>query len=244
MMSSKDKESSLFMKTMTLSPLRLLRTTMKEFNFFEHIYSGKLTGIVDHINGKYDSNEITYIACCKDDETEKSGLDLAVYLGYANIALYLLSLGANQCQVDKLQRNTIHTVAYRGDYDCAVIILNYLRYVEMKNLYKSLYECKHAYKFKNLDIDHGNLASTVLHDEDTKKRFEEFNASIQKLLSDYCESVTSIINEFRLSKAASNTYASKISMARIQYIMVLNQAIHDAIPVSYTHLTLPTILRV
>jgi len=186
---SKASETATFFKTMTLSPPRLHGTTQRAFDLFKHIYSGELTAIVDYVNGHYDKDEITYIACCKDDENNKSALDLAAYLGYHNIVLYLLSLGSNPADVDKKGRNTFHTIAYRGDYDCAVIILNYLRYVEMRQLYQDLYHCKHAYKFKNLDIDHGDLVATVLHDEETKKRYQEFDATITKLLEDYCAKI-------------------------------------------------------
>ncbi len=192
------KETDLFLKTMTLLPPRGLRDTAgaRSFDLFRHLYAGELTAVVDHINYHYDENEIAYIACCKDEANGKSGLDLAVYLGFKNIVLYLLSLGANPGQTDNRQRNTFHTVAYRGDYDCAVQVLNYMRYQEMRGLYRALYECKHVYRFKNLDIDHGQLASTVLHDEATKQRFLEFNANVQKLLADYCERIVKSGEQF------------------------------------------------
>ncbi len=192
----KKNETTLFLKSMTLFPPRFLGTTGKAFDLFKHIYAGELTAIVDYVNTHYEENEIAYIACCKDDDNGKSALDLAAYLGFRNIALYLLSLGANPAQTDNRGRNTFHTIAYRGDYDSAVIALNYQRYQDMKQLYQSLYEAKHAYKFKNLDIDHGELASTVLHDEGTKQRFQEFNATVQKLLEDYCEKIVQSADQY------------------------------------------------
>ena len=237
MKSMKEKQTTLFLKSMSLSPPKygkretrkgLHKETEKPFELFENVYGGKLTTIVDHINYNFEENEIAYVACCKEEATEKTGLDIASYLGFQNIVMYLLSLNSNPCIIDKKKRNTFHTVAFRGELDCAVIILNYLRYVEMRNLYNALYETKRAYKFKNLDIDHGELAKTVLHDEATKKRFTEFDVTVQKLLRDYCEKVHFTDSFIRSLKHTRRHYARGIFLGKTLSTTVLNLHIQDA----------------
>jgi len=186
---AKVKEANTFLNSMTIFGKSLVEGNNGSFNLFTHVFYGELTPIVDYINNSETESEIAYIACAKEPRNGKSALDITCYLGFRNIALYLLSLGADASLTDNKQRNTFHTVAYRGEYIAASMILNYQRYIEMKAFYKGLVATKQKYKFKDLDVDHGRLVATILHDDSTKDRFQEFNANVQELFKDYCDRI-------------------------------------------------------
>eukprot|EP00826_Nyctotherus_ovalis_P062414 TRINITY_DN9025_c0_g1_i1.p1 TRINITY_DN9025_c0_g1~~TRINITY_DN9025_c0_g1_i1.p1 ORF type:complete len:154 (+),score=39.93 TRINITY_DN9025_c0_g1_i1:159-620(+) len=134
---NKLKETTLFLKSMHIFGKSLVEVNTDSFNLFAHVFYGELTPIIDYINNSQSESEVAYIACAKEPRNGKSALDVACYLGFRNIALHLLSLGADPAMVDNRQRNTFHTVAYRGEYCAASMILNYQRYVDMKALYKN-----------------------------------------------------------------------------------------------------------
>jgi hypothetical protein len=83
-----------------------------------------------------------------------------------------------EINIDNEGRSAYHIAAYRGSYDCLVSILNIERIYQKKTLFDQLQRLKQIYKFKNLDIKHGKLVSTVFHDESTIKRHEEFNIKV------------------------------------------------------------------
>jgi hypothetical protein len=63
-----------------------------------------------------------------------------------------------------------------------------------KTLFDQLCKEKQYYKFKNMDIKHGHLVSTVFHDADTIKRHEEFNIKVVNLFESYARD---LINRYR-----------------------------------------------
>lgn len=114
------------------------------------------------------------------------------YLGFKNIALYLtMKMGSPQTvinqdiNVDKEARNCYHMMCYKGNYDCVVAMLNIERIFLKKILFDQLLATKNRYRFKNMDIKHGHLATSVFHDAETVKRHEEFNIRVFNLLQTY-----------------------------------------------------------
>lgn len=87
-----------------------------------------------------------------------------------------------------------HTLCYRGNYECVIAILNIERVFLKKTLFDQINREKSKYRFKNMDIKHGKLVSTVFHDADTIKRHEEFNIRIQNLFEQYARD---LINRLR-----------------------------------------------
>lgn len=83
------------------------------------------------------------------DEDNRIPIDIAGYLGYKNISLYLLSkLGTpsdivhQQINVDKTGRNVYHIMCYRGSFDCMVAHLNMERICYKKILFDQLHKEK------------------------------------------------------------------------------------------------------
>ncbi len=110
---------------------------------------------------------------------------LSSYLGFKNIVLYLMTnLGTpsdvihQELNQDNMGRHLFHLLCYKGNYECLIQILNIERVYLKKTLFDQLYREKQRYRFKNMDIKHGHLVSTVFHDADTVKRHEEFNIRV------------------------------------------------------------------
>ena len=115
-------------------------------------------------------NDILYLLESQD-ELGRTPIVIASYLNFKNIALYLaikqgdpdkyLSMELN---VDKEGRTYYHSVCYRGNYEVLTTLLNYERACLKKVVSDMLQYAKNQSKFKNLDIKHGELVSTVYHD--------------------------------------------------------------------------------
>lgn len=128
----------------------------------------------------------------QQDELGRTPIDLASYFNFKNIALFLAIKSGNpveymqqELNIDKEGRSCFHTLAYRGNYDTLMTLLNYERVCLKKVIYDELHEVKKRYQFKNLDIDHGHLVSTVYHDADTIRRHGDFNMRANGLFERY-----------------------------------------------------------
>jgi hypothetical protein len=62
-----------------------------------------------------------------------------------------------------------------------IALLNIERVYLKKILFDQLLREKNRYRFKNMDIKHGHLASAVFHDAETVKRHEDFNIRVYNL---------------------------------------------------------------
>ncbi len=72
----------------------------------------------------------------------RTPLDLACYLGYKNIALYLMTnMGTpaevvhTELNIDNLGRSLFHIALYKGNYECLISILNIERIYLKKTLF-------------------------------------------------------------------------------------------------------------
>ena len=167
---------------------------------FAHVYTGELTSIVKRFTSRFnqndDSNNKRVVQSQNDilqllierDELGRTPLDIAGYLGFKNIALYLvMKKGTPQdvihqeINVDDEGRNVFHSILARGNYDCLVALLNIERVYLKKTLFDQLLQEKNRYRFKNMDIKHGHLTSSVFHDADSLKRHEDFNIRVFNL---------------------------------------------------------------
>ena len=115
------------------------------------------------------------------DQDGRNPFDLACFLGFKNIALYLISKMGNpqdvitqEINLDKNQRNAYHYMCYRGNIDCLTAVLNLERVYLKKTLFDQLLREKNTYRFKNMDVKHGSLVSSIYKDADLMKRFEDF----------------------------------------------------------------------
>jgi len=86
-----------------------------------------------------------------------------------------------EINVDDLGRNVFHSILAKGNYDCLIALLNIERVYLKKTLFDQLLQEKNRYRFKNMDIKHGHLTSSVFHDADSLKRHEDFNIRVFNL---------------------------------------------------------------
>lgn len=94
-----------------------------------------------------------------------------------------------EINIDVEDRNAYHSMCFRGNYDCTIILLNIERVYLKKTLYDQLIADKNKYRFKNMDIKHGHLSSQIFHDSDSIKRHEEFNIRVFNLFQKYSEDI-------------------------------------------------------
>jgi ankyrin repeat protein len=130
------------------------------------------------------------------DELGRTPLDVSCFLGFKNIALYLLSkMGTPQdvihqeINVDNEGRNLYHNLCYKGQYDCMIVLLNIERVYLKKTLFDQLLREKNKYRLKNMDIEHGHLSKAIFHDADSVQRHEEFNIRVFNLLEQYSKDI-------------------------------------------------------
>ena len=130
------------------------------------------------------------------DEDGRNPMDLAAYLGFKNIALYLVQkMGTpsdvihQEINVDNQGRNAYHYMCYKGNFDCLISLLNIERIYLKKTLFDQLLKEKNRFRFKNMDIKHGHLVSAIFHDSNTVKRHEDFNIVVYNLFEQYARDI-------------------------------------------------------
>mmetsp|Transcript_33641 Transcript_33641/g.51884 ORF Transcript_33641/g.51884 Transcript_33641/m.51884 type:complete len:138 (+) Transcript_33641:67-480(+) len=121
---------------------------------FTDVYKGNLTDIVKRFNTKSSqddpSNSSNIVQSQNDilqllierDEQGRSPLDIACFLGFKNIALYLImKMGTPQdvihqeINVDNEGRNCYHSLCFKGNFDCMIALLNIERVYLKKTLF-------------------------------------------------------------------------------------------------------------
>lgn len=111
-----------------------------------------------------DPSDINQFIHSKDDKGN-TPIDIACYLGYKNLTLYLLRYGADPSQYDNRKRNAFHYVCEKGEYYVCNVLLNFMRHQRREEIFTSLTNLKKTLGFKCLDVKEGELVSTVWHDE-------------------------------------------------------------------------------
>ena len=100
-----------------------------------------------------------------------------------------LNVISQQINVDNMGRNAYHSILYKGNYEVLIMLLNIERVYMKKVLYDQLCNEKNRFRFKNMDIEHGKLTSSVFHDEESIKRHEEFNMNVINLFENYAKNI-------------------------------------------------------
>ena len=145
-------------------------------------YYGKITMIFDIFN-KIDINQAKNIVQNSFTEDKKRNcLQLASFLNFPNIFLYLLTYDADPNYIDENHQNTFHFICYKGNFQILNILLNFISYkIKLKYLNKIENE-KIKFGFNNLDIQKGKLSKAV---HITKKILKNFN-DLQKTIKNEC----------------------------------------------------------
>ena len=158
-----------------------LDESSNDFNLCYLTYYGKLTLIVEQFNHQPLEDSISIVEKSVSEDQKHTPLQIASFLNYSNIFLYLLTFDANPNSKDINSQNTWHILGYRGHPTLSGLLLNYIRYkLKMKYL-KEIDEIKNRSGFSNLDIVKGKLSRAVRLNEENIHKFESFKKKINDL---------------------------------------------------------------
>jgi len=177
------KMNQLYNKSILLS--EPLLEDENSFNLCYLVYHGKLTKIAEQFNKQpiKDSEDLVSM----DTET-KTPLEIAGYLGFKNIFLYLLTFGADPYHIDNLGQNLWHCCCYRGEINILSLLLNYERFLYKMKSMDLIENIKKSYSFSKLDILNGGLSKAVNMTETNIKKFKSF----QTKLREECENIVNL----------------------------------------------------
>ena len=102
---------------------------------------------------------------------KRNPLQIAAFLNFSNIFLYLLTYNADSGKIDSFLQNTWHILAYRGHTRIMELLLNHIRYELKKKSLKNIDEIKKQQGFSNLDLVKGKLSKAVPLTDDKVSKF-------------------------------------------------------------------------
>jgi len=183
-------KAQLYNKIISFKPLTEEDKTL-DFDLSYLTYNGKLTLIIEKFNSKNCKLEDSK-ALVEESESSDQGhnpLQIASFLHFPNIFLYLLTFGADANKKDKNNQNTWHILAYRGHHILSGLLLNYIRYKKKMEILKLIDKEKENSGFSNLDIVKGKLSRAVRLNEENLEKFNNLQEKIknlaEKLINDF-----------------------------------------------------------
>ena len=166
-------------KTIRMKPIEKLSENEKnDFNLCFYVYQGKLTSIVEVFNHQKIENSIKIVKESVADKN-RNPLQIAAFLNFSNIFLYLLTFDADPGKLDDDFQSTWHILGYRGHTRIMGILLNHIRYdLKQKSLTK-IDSIKKEYGFSDLDIVKGKLSKAVYLTDVNIHKFQELQKKIK-----------------------------------------------------------------
>ena len=188
--------NTLYNKTISMKPIEKLEKveekkkndeekTREEIYFEEmsknlcfYVYQGKLTYIVERFN-HIDIEKSIKIVKETLAEKRRNSLQIAAFLNFPNIFLYLLTFEADYEHLDEDNQSTWHILGYRGHTRIMGILLNHIRYtLKMKSL-KNIDSIKKEYGFSSLDIVKGKLSKAVYLTKVNINKFQHLQKKVK-----------------------------------------------------------------
>ena len=170
-------------KIISFRPLINEEDKISDFDLSYLTYNGKLTLIVEKFNSKITSlaNSKSLVQKTVSTDQGHNPLQIASFLNFSNIFLYLLTFGANPNKKDNNNQNTWHILAYRGHPKLSGLLLNFIRYQKKMEILKLIDIEKQNSGFSNLDIVKGKLSRAVRLNEENLENFKNLQENIEKL---------------------------------------------------------------
>lgn len=144
-------------------------------------YYGKLTLIVEQFNHEPIEQSLKIVQNSTAEDQNHNPLQIASFLNYSNIFLYLLTFEADPNKKDSNSQNTWHILGYRGHPKLAGLLLNYIRYKLKMEMLSKIDEVKAKSGFSNLDIVKGKLSRAVRLNEENIDKFNILQNKIKEL---------------------------------------------------------------
>ena len=167
-------------KTITFEPPLIREENSEDFDLCYLTYYGKITLIVEQFNHQPLDTSKSIVKNSISKDQNHTPLQIASFLNFANIFLYLLTFDANQNVQDKNLQNTWHILGYRGHSKLSGLLLNYIRYKQKMKCLEDIDKIKANSGFSNLDIVKGKLSRAVRHDEENLKKFYDLQNNIRE----------------------------------------------------------------
>ena len=170
-------------KIISFKPLIEEEDMLSDFDLNYLTYNGKLTLIVEQFNSKNCSLE-TSQSLVQESVSNDQGhnpLQIASFLNFSNIFLYLLTFGADPNKKDENNQNTWHILAYRGHPKLSGLLLNYIKKKKKMQILKLIDKEKENSGFSNLDIVKGKLSRAVRLNEENVENFKNLQQKIENL---------------------------------------------------------------
>ena len=171
-------DKTYYNKTISMKPIEHLKENEKQdFDLCFYVYQGKLTSIVEVFNHQTIQKSIKLVKESIADKN-RNPLQIAAFLNFSNIFLYLLTFEADSGKVDEDLQSTWHILGYRGHTRIMGLLLNHIRYILKQKSLKKIDSIKKEYGFSNLDIVKGKLSKAVYL---TKVNITKFNQLQKKV---------------------------------------------------------------
>ena len=186
-------------KVVTFEPL-IRDENFEEFDLNFLTYYGKLSIIVEQFNNQPLEKSLSLVQNSFSEDQGHNALQIASFLNFSNIFLYLLTFGADPNKKDKNSQNTWHILGYKGHPKLSALLLNYIRYRQKMEILAQLDEIKAKSGFSNLDIVRGKLSRAVRLNEENIKNFEQLQNNAKDLAIKLIDSFFGEIMEGLLCK--------------------------------------------
>jgi ankyrin repeat protein len=189
-----NKDSIPFNATISMKPIESLGDiNNKDFNLCFYVYQGKLTSIIEVFNHQPIEKSIKIVKESVADKN-RTPLQIAAFLNYSNIFVYLLTFEADSGKIDEDKQSTWHILGYRGHTRIMGLLLNHIRYVLKQKSLKKIDSIKKEYGFSSLDIVKGKLSKAVYLTEVNIQKFQELQKKVKKeaerLIKEFIDKLT------------------------------------------------------
>lgn len=148
-----------------------------DFDLFYYVYNGKLSIIADHFNKISISQTVKLVNQFKEN---RSNLQIAAFLGFSNIFLYLLTFDADIYHQDENLQNLCHFINYKGEIKNLLILFNFLKFRLKMETLEAIENLKKTYNLSKIDVNKGKLSQAVNQTGTNLKRFETFQKYLRE----------------------------------------------------------------
>ena len=204
------------------------------FDLCYYTYYGKLTLIVEEFNKEPLDKSISLVKEVVSQDQNHNPLQIASFLNYSNIFLYLLTFEADPLKKDQNSQNTWHILGYRGHPKLSGLLLNFIRYKQKMEILEKIDKVKEESGFSNLDIVKGKLSRAVRLNEENIRKFEDLQEKIRILAKQLIDNFLEEIKEGLMCQ--DNEQQTPFHLAAMSKFPLCHKFIHQILDFDYFNL--------
>ena len=204
------------------------------FDLCYYTYYGKLTLIVEEFNKEPLDKSISLVKEVVSQDQNHNPLQIASFLNYSNIFLYLLTFEADPLKKDQNSQNTWHILGYRGHPKLSGLLLNFIRYKQKMEILEKIDKVKEESGFSNLDIVKGKLSRAVRLNEENIRKFEDLQEKIRSLAKQLIDNFLEEIKEGLMCQ--DNEQQTPFHLAAMSKFPLCHKFIHQILDFDYFNL--------